>query len=58
MTEHCKGCGEELTSIHVALSRYGHGDICSDCGTIEAFKGDFIKRYAHAFSLGYPRDYA
>lgn len=25
-----------------ALSRYGHGDICSDCGITEALVGDFI----------------
>lgn len=44
MTEHCKGCGEELTSIESALSRYGHGDICSECGVREALEGDFIKK--------------
>lgn len=42
MTQNCKGCYEELTSIHCALSRYGHGDICSQCGEIEAMTGDFI----------------
>lgn len=46
MTTHCKGCGEELTNLSPALSRYGHGDLCSDCGTMEAFHGDFIGRYA------------
>ncbi len=25
-----------------ALSRYGHGDICSPCGTREAFEGNFL----------------
>ena len=39
----CKGCGEAMKDIHPALSRYGHGDICSACGLVEAFKGDFIK---------------
>ena len=27
-----------------ALSRYGHGDICSSCGVREAFEGDFLKQ--------------
>lgn len=27
----------------IALSRYGHGKICSDCGVREAFDGDIIK---------------
>lgn len=44
MIEICKGCGEELMNIGVALSRYGHGDICSGCGIVEALKGDFISR--------------
>lgn len=43
MTEICKGCGEELTSINErALSRYEHGDICPNCGVREAMQGDFI----------------
>lgn len=34
----------ELSYIigYPALSRYGHGDICSDCGVREALQGDFI----------------
>jgi hypothetical protein len=37
---YCKGCDrvEELD----ALSRYGHGSICSDCGVREAVEGNFI----------------
>lgn len=30
--------------MRVALSRYGHGRICSECGVREALKGDFIKQ--------------
>ena len=33
-------CGHK--DEHPALSRYGHGDICSECGTREATEGDFI----------------
>lgn len=42
--EECPGCLErDLTKTQgVALSRYGHGDICPDCGTQEALEGDFI----------------
>lgn len=61
MVEYCKGCGEEMTSIPPALSRYGHGDICSECGTTEALVGDFIKRYEKKVDtiLGiYPLDFA
>lgn len=57
MVENCKGCGEELTSLRPALSRYGHGDICPDCGLAEAISGDFISKYGSEFSLGYPRDF-
>jgi hypothetical protein len=41
----CLGCGGPLDQEEVrnALSRYGHGYICSDCGTREALQGDFIK---------------
>lgn len=40
----CKGCHESLNTdiARNALSRYGHGYICSDCGRVEAAKGDFI----------------
>jgi hypothetical protein len=34
-------CGH-AHEAHPALSRYGHGDICSQCGTREALQGDFI----------------
>lgn len=44
MVEKCKGCGEELTNIHPALSRYGYGDICPDCGVREALEGNFISK--------------
>lgn len=37
----CPG-GEHLIIGYPALSRFGHGDICSDCGVKEAFEGDFI----------------
>jgi hypothetical protein len=40
----CKGCGIGLNAFP-ALSRYSHGDICSDCGVAEAFNGDFISKY-------------
>ena len=41
----CKGCHNNLDQDEVrnALSRYKHGYICSQCGTREAFHGDFIK---------------
>ncbi len=41
----CNGCGRFLgkNSSAFALSRYGHGDLCGDCGTREALEGDFIK---------------
>jgi hypothetical protein len=54
MVTNCKGCGEELTSIQTALSRYGHGDICSECGVREALSGDFINKYADQFSPDFP----
>lgn len=56
MTIPCPGCGEDLTSIEPALSRFGHGDICSDCGVNEAFSGNFITRYS-AFPMEYPAAY-
>jgi len=42
----CLGCDMRLTDLFPfpALSRYGHGDLCSDCGRREAFEGDFISR--------------
>lgn len=40
----CKGCGCKFESDRAALSRYGHGDICPDCGTREALEGDFITK--------------
>lgn len=39
--EWCKGCGHKMPE-HPALSRYNHGEICSDCGLREALQGDFI----------------
>lgn len=42
MTTTCKGCGEPVAESRAALSRYGHGNICSDCGVREAFAGNFI----------------
>jgi len=39
----CPGCLKVFTGFP-ALSRYEHGDICSDCGMREAFDGDFISR--------------
>ena len=43
--DRCLGC-EKLFSEMVsfpALSRYGYGDLCSECGEREAFEGDFIR---------------
>lgn len=37
----CKGCGDQVGE-YPSLSRYGHGDICSNCGIMEAFQGNFI----------------
>lgn len=54
MTKHCKGCGEDLTNMDAALSRYRHGDICSNCGILEAFSGDFIGKYGKTSILDYP----
>ncbi len=47
MTIPCKGCGEDISIInpsYLALSRYGYGKICSDCGTREALQGNFISK--------------
>lgn len=43
----CSGCGKELEHPRVALSRYGHGDLCPDCGVGEALLGDFITKRTH-----------
>lgn len=42
----CKGCDALLSELFSfpALSRFGHGDLCSDCGRREAFEDDFILR--------------
>lgn len=34
-----------MENIHHAVSRYGHGEICPECGQREAFYGDFIGKY-------------
>jgi hypothetical protein len=42
--DRCPGCGKlffEMFSFP-AKSRYGHGDLCSECGRREAFEGNFI----------------
>lgn len=41
----CPGCKEEMMPPRQALSRYGHGNICSDCGTYEWIHGNFISKY-------------
>jgi hypothetical protein len=40
----CIGCSGPLNQEEVrnALSRYGHGYICSDCGVREALEAGFI----------------
>lgn len=42
----CPGCENEFDAdydtVTGAVSRYGHGLICSACGVREAFEGDFI----------------
>ena len=43
MRKICIGCNRRTIGNFPALSRYGYGDICSDCGTKEAFQGNFIK---------------
>ena len=44
-TSRCPGCDGRFADINSfpARSRYGHGDLCSDCGKREAFEGDFIR---------------
>lgn len=46
----CPGCDKRLADIHAfpARSRFGHGDLCSECGNREAFDGDFINSRARA----------
>jgi len=41
MKKICIGCNGPM-SQYPALSRYKHGNICSDCGVREALTGDFI----------------
>lgn len=43
---YCPG-GDHIIEGYPALSRYGHGDICSNCGTLEALLGDFIAQQRH-----------
>jgi len=52
----CKGCGEDLSLLEFAVSRYEHGDICTDCGILEAMHGDFIQRYWDEYSPNFPLD--
>jgi hypothetical protein len=42
--DNCGGCIKFLSEIadFPARSRYGHGDLCNECGQREAFEGDFI----------------
>jgi hypothetical protein len=51
--DRCPGCDKlffEMFSFP-AQSRYGHGDLCSECGHREAFEGNFIAvRIAEALS--------
>jgi len=44
MTSKCKGCDGVMAEpvARNALSRYGHGYICSECGLREALEADFI----------------
>lgn len=54
MSWHCKGCGEPMENIDHAISRYGHGEICSSCGVLEAFSGDFIEKYTGGSFMSFP----
>lgn len=48
----CDGdCGTQIAvpDPRNALSRYGHGQICTHCGLREALEGDFISRDTAAF---------
>jgi Zn finger protein HypA/HybF involved in hydrogenase expression len=43
----CRGCrkkGVVIGDPANAISRYGHGDLCPDCGRREAAEGDFIAK--------------
>ncbi len=40
----CLGCLERFEERNHAISRYGHGRICSPCVLKEALEGDFIYR--------------
>lgn len=41
--DECPGCNSRMgEKTERALSRYGHGELCSECGTREAMEGDFI----------------
>ena len=45
----CIGCKQqtmEAEEVRNSLSRYGHGYICNECGSREAFDGDFIAKAA------------
>lgn len=54
MINTCAGCGEGTEIITSALSRYGHGELCTDCGIFEAGCGDFIKKYGDEYSPDFP----
>ena len=40
----CPGCDKRLADMGTfpARSRFGHGDLCAECGLREAFENDFI----------------
>jgi len=42
--DRCPGCDKLFVVMFSfpAQSRYGHGDLCADCGHREAFEGNFI----------------
>ena len=44
-TSRCPGCDCRFADLYSfpALSRYEHGDLCSECGRREALEGDFIR---------------
>jgi hypothetical protein len=41
----CIGCGDLLVKYQVAISKYGHGDMCTICAMAESFYGDFVGDY-------------
>lgn len=45
-----------MENINHAISRYEHGAICSNCGVLEAFKGDFITAKFDAASPHFPAE--